>query len=165
MFGDPVTNSLGVKTTELENVVKLQRGFDLPVNMRDKDGYVPIYASNGVIDYHNEAKVISGGVITGRSGTIGKVYFTHGDYWPLNTTLFSVDLHGNNIVYLAHLLEFFDLTRFSSGSGVPTLNRNTVHRELVPIAPLDLQTRFAAFAEAADKLKFYVQQTIDKINF
>lgn len=127
LFGDPISNSKRLETTDFINVVKLQRGYDLPVQDRVQDGDIPVFGSNGALDNHNEAKVIGGGVITGRSGSIGKVYYTEEDYWPLNTSLFSVDLHGNNIVYLAYLLELFNLSRFADGTGVPTLNRNNVH--------------------------------------
>ena len=84
MFGDPIRNTQNRPTTEFINVVKMQRGFDLPVQDRQQDGEIPVYGSNGALDYHNVAK-IHGGVITGRSGTIGKVFYTEGDFWPLNT--------------------------------------------------------------------------------
>ena len=125
LFGDPIRNTQNRPTTEFINVVKMQRGFDLPVQDRVQDGEVPVYGSNGALDHHNVAKIQGGGVITGRSGTIGKVFYTEGDYWPLNTSLFSVDTHGNNVVYLAYLLQMYDLTRFVEGTGVPTLNEKS----------------------------------------
>ncbi len=89
MFGDPIYNSQHFPTTEFVNVVTLQRGYDLPVYNRNSGGLIPIYGANGILDYHNEAKSRNG-VITGRSGTIGKVYYCEGFFWPLNTTLFSI---------------------------------------------------------------------------
>ena len=154
MFGDPISNSKGLETTDLINVVKLQRGYDLPVQDRVQDGDIPVFGSNGALDNHNEAKVIGGGVITGRSGSIGKVYYTEEDYWPLNTSLFSVDLHGNNIVYLAYLLELFDLSRFADGTGVPTLNRNNVHNKQIINVPVEEQIVFADFVKQVNKSKF-----------
>jgi type I restriction enzyme S subunit len=146
---------MGLPTTKFINVVKMQRGFDLPVNQRNSNGEIPIYASNGIIDYHSEAKVFGGGIITGRSGTIGKVYYTIGDYWPLNTTLFSLELNNNNVVYLSYLLDYFDLTRFATGTGVPTLNRNAFHSEQIIDVSIDLQTRFANFVHSTNKSKFF----------
>ena len=159
MFGDPINNSKGLETTDFVNVVKLQRGFDLPVQDRVQDGDIPVFGSNGALDSHNEAKVIGGGVITGRSGSIGKVYYTEEDYWPLNTSLFSADLHGNNIVYLAYLLELFDLSRFADGTGVPTLNRNNVHNKQIISVPVKQQKEFSAFVKQVDKLKVVVKLT------
>ena len=154
MFGDPIRNTQNRPTTELINVVKMQRGFDLPVQDRQQDGNIPVFGSNGALDHHNVAKVKGGGVITGRSGTIGNVYYTDGDYWPLNTSLFSIDTHGNNVVYLAYLLTMYDLSRFTEGTGVPTLNRNKFHNKPIIDVSLDEQIQFADFVKQVDKSKF-----------
>lgn len=163
MFGDPIGNSQNRPTTQFINVVMMQRGFDLPIQERNQDGIVPVFGSNGALDHHNVAKVQGGGVITGRSGTIGKVYYTEGDYWPLNTALFSVDTHGNNVIYLAHLLQMFDLSRFSEGTGVPTLNRNKFHNKPIIDVPLEEQEMFARFVKQVDKSKLTIQSSLDKL--
>ena len=154
MFGDPIENTQARPTTEFINVVKLQRGFDLPVQDRQQDGEIPVYGSNGPLDRHNVAKVIGGGVITGRSGTIGNVYYTNNDYWPLNTTLFSVDMHGNNVIFIAFLLKMYDLSRFTEGTGVPTLNRNKFHNKQIINVPIEEQEQFAGFVAQINKSKF-----------
>ena len=163
LFGDPIRNTQNRPTTDFINVVKMQRGFDLPVQDRQQDGIIPVFGSNGALDRHNVAKVQGGGVITGRSGTIGKVYYTEGDYWPLNTSLFSVDTHGNNIIYLAYLLQMYDLSRFTEGTGVPTLNRNKFHDKPIIDVPLNEQEQFAVFVKQTDKSKLAVQQSLDKL--
>ena len=162
MFGDPISNTQNRPTTELINVVKMQRGFDLPVQDRQQDGNIPVFGSNGALDHHNVAKVKGGGVITGRSGTIGNVYYTDGDYWPLNTSLFSIDTHGNNVVYLAYLLTMYDLSRFTEGTGVPTLNRNKFHNKPIIDVSLDEQIQFANFVKQVDKSKLAVQHSLEK---
>ena len=162
MFGDPIYNTHNRPTTEFINVVKMQRGFDLPVQDRQQDGAVPVYGSNGALDCHDVAKIQGGGVITGRSGTIGKVFYTEGDYWPLNTSLFSVDTHGNNVIYLAYLLELYDLTRFVEGTGVPTLNRNMFHTKQIIDVGIDEQNQFAAFVKQVDKSKVVVKKALDE---
>lgn len=161
MFGDPIRNTQNRPTTEFINVVKMQRGFDLPVQDRQQDGDIPVFGSNGALDRHDVAKVQGGGVITGRSGTIGKVYYTEGDYWPLNTSLFSVNTHGNNIIYLAYLLQMYDLSRFTEGTGVPTLNRNKFHDKPIIDVPLNQQEQFAVFVKQIDKLKFWNTKIIN----
>jgi len=163
MFGDPIRNTQNRPTTDFINVVKMQRGFDLPVQDRQQDGDIPVFGSNGALDRHDVAKVQGGGVITGRSGTIGKVYYTEGDYWPLNTSLFSVDTHGNNIIYLAYLLQMYDLSRFTEGTGVPTLNRNKFHDKPIIDVPLNEQEQFAVFVKQTDKSKLTIQQSLDKL--
>ena len=116
----------------LGEVCTLQRGFDLPTRQRQQGNY-PLVSSSGCTDSQAEAKVSRPGVVTGRSGSIGSVFFVDKDFWPLNTTLYVKDFHGNEPRFIFYLLRNFDLKRFASGAGVPTLNRNSVHSELVYI--------------------------------
>jgi type I restriction enzyme S subunit len=118
----------------------LQRGYDLPVQQR-RAGNVPVFAANGTVGAHCEAKVAAPGVVTGRSGSIGKVHFVASDFWPLNTALYVRDFRGNDPEWVAELLRWMHLERFARGGAVPTLNRNLVHGEIVPRPPLDEQRR------------------------
>ena len=155
MFGDPIYNSQGRKQVRFEEVVTLQRGYDLPTSKRVEGGQYPIYGSNGLVGYH-DVPMAKDGIVTGRSGTIGEVFCVHGDYWPLNTSLFSIDTHGNDIDYLSYLVRYFDVRRFFNGSGVPTLNRNDVHKEMIIEVPLEEQKMFTEFVRQSDKSKFVV---------
>lgn len=151
MFGDPVTNPKGWEETIFSNVLVLRRGFDLPVQDRVNGDY-PIMASNGVLDWHDKFKVKGPGVVTGRSGTLGRVHYIENDYWPLNTALYSQDMKKNNPTYLLYLLRNFRVERFTRGAGVPTLNRNLVHVEKIIQIPINLQNQFA------EKIKLIEQQ-------
>ncbi|MBT8245376.1 MAG: hypothetical protein HKP48_10115 [Winogradskyella sp.] len=142
MFGDVRVNSKGWDKIKFEDVVSLKRGYDLPHSKR-VNGDIPIAASTGIVGYHNQFKVNKNIVVTGRSGSIGKVQLIKGKSWPLNTSLYSYKTFENNIVYLKFFIEKFDLKRFSHGAGVPTLDRKLVHRELAPIPPITLQNKFA----------------------
>lgn len=79
-------NSSFWKSLSLGEVITLHRGYDLPSRDR-KDGSVPIISSSGESGYHNEAKIKAPGVVTGRYGTLGKIFYVPNDFWPLNTTL------------------------------------------------------------------------------
>lgn len=165
MFGDPILNTQNRPTSRFVDVVMMQRGFDLPVQDRQQDGNILVYGSNGPLGKHNIAKVQGGGIITGRSGTIGNVYYTKDDFWPLNTTLFSVNTNGNNIVYLSYLLRLYDLSRFIEGTGVPTLNRNKFHNMSIITVPLIEQKVFSDFVIQVEKIKASVQKALDKAQF
>ena len=132
----------------LGDVATLQRGFDLPLQDR-VPGKVPIISSSGRSDTHRDAAVEGPGVVTGRSGSIGSVFFVEEGFWPLNTALYVKDFHGNDPKYVYYLLIHLNLSRFASGSGVPTLNRNHVHDELVPVPPLPEQQRIVALLDEA----------------
>lgn len=113
-----------------KEVCVLKRGYDLPTHARTA-GDVPLYSANGVTDYIDQYKVEGPGVVTGRSGTIGKVHFVEKDYWPLNTALYVQSFNGNYPRFIKFFLESFDLTRFATGAAVPTLNRNSLSTEIV----------------------------------
>ena len=112
--------------TTIGDFAPLQRGFDLP--NRDRiDGNYPVVYSNGVMNFHNTYQVKGPGVITGRSGTIGKVHYVNEDYWPHNTALWVKQFNNAIPKYVYYLYTYIGFDRFSSGSGVPTLNRNDAH--------------------------------------
>ena len=140
----------GWRMVRLGDVCTLQRGIDLPVQNRTS-GAIPVYGSNGVLDYHSKAASRGPGVITGRSGSIGRVYYSEGPYWPLNTTLYVRDFHGNHERYIYHLLSHLGLERFSASTGVPSLNRNFVHPHLVAIPILAEQQAIAAVLDSIDE--------------
>ena len=144
----------------LKDIAMLKRGYDLPTKDRVEGG-VPIYAANGVNGRHDEVKIKGPGVITGRSGTIGKVHYTEQDYWPLNTALYVTNFHGNDPKWVYYMLCAFKLDRYVEGAGVPTLNRNLVHDELIPLPPLEEQKRIAAILDKADAIRQKRKQAID----
>jgi type I restriction enzyme, S subunit len=111
----------------LGEVAPLQRGFDLPSDLI-RPGKIPIVYSNGIQKYHEIGMTTAPGLVTGRSGTIGKLHFIEsGEYWPHNTSLWVTDFMGNVPRFIYYLYDSIGMSRFSSGSGVPTLNRNDVH--------------------------------------
>lgn len=135
---------------KMGKVATLQRGFDLPSFKRISGAYF-LVSSNGITDTHNEYQVKGPGVITGRSGTIGNVFYVEGNFWPLNTTLYVKDFHGNHEKFVYYFLQNRRLGDFHTGTGVPTLNRNIVHEHLVSI-PKDFkeQKKIAEILSSVD---------------
>ena len=126
----------------LGEVVELQRGYDLPRRQRIP-GSTPLVSSSGVTDYHAEAKVKGPGVVTGRYGTLGQVFFVPSDFWPLNTTLYVRDFRGNDPRFIAYLLTSLDFSAYSDKAAVPGLNRNHLHQASVRVPPLPEQRAIA----------------------
>ena len=146
---------------KLGEVAPLQRGFDLPTPQLIKGNY-PVVYSNGILNYHNRYQAKSPGVVTGRSGTIGKVTFVKTDYWPHNTTLWVTDFNGNYPKFIYYLYIFIRLVRFSTGSGVPTLNRNDVHAFKIPLPPLPEQKAIAQILSDMDTEIESLEKTREK---
>ncbi|MFL6117554.1 MAG: restriction endonuclease subunit S [Catenulispora sp.] len=110
----------------LGDICELKRGYDLPAASREI-GVVPIVSSGGITGYHSEPKVRGPGVVTGRYGTLGEVYFVEEDFWPLNTALYVRDFKGNEPRFVAALLESLELGRNDGAAAVPGVNRNQLH--------------------------------------
>lgn len=128
-----------ITITSLGDLVEFQRGYDLPKS-EFKEGNIPVISSNGILGFHNIAKVKAPGITIGRSGTVGLPHFISEDFFPHNTSLFIKDFKGNIPKYIFYLIKTLKLNEYGSGSGVPTMNRNHLH----PIklsAHLDIHTQ------------------------
>ena len=117
----------GWRNCTLGDVIELKRGYDLP-NSDRRSGSIPIVSSSGISGWHDEAKVRAPGVVTGRYGTIGQVFFVDEDFWPLNTTLYVRDFKGNDERFISYFLRSLNFQSFNDKSSVPGLNRNDLHR-------------------------------------
>ena len=139
------------KELHFKDFVTLQRGFDLPKS-RMTDGIIPVFGSNCVIGFHDEAKVEAPGVVTGRSGTLGLVQYSEQPFWPHNTTLWVKDFKGNSPRFVYYKLQTLHLERFNGGASVPTLNRNVLDPLTVKIPERTAQDRIASTLSAYDDL-------------
>ncbi|WP_368100854.1 restriction endonuclease subunit S [Bifidobacterium catenulatum] len=148
---------------KLGEVAPLQRGFDLPVSQMISGPY-PVVMSNGVGGWHSKYAVKGPGVVTGRSGTIGGLQYIEGDFWPHNTSLWVTSFNSNEPKFIYWLYSSLNLERFGSGSGVPTLNRNDVHDQLIGV-PCNIaeQRRIGAFFDRLDSLITLHQRKYDKL--
>lgn len=136
---------MGWSVGRLDDLLVLQRGFDLPATQRTA-GDFPVLAASGPSGTHHISMAKGPGVTTGRSGVIGKVFYVHEDYWPLNTSLWVKEFKGVPPTYAFRLLAHIDLAGFNSGSAVPTLNRNHIHSLPVVLPPKPLVAAYDAIA-------------------
>ncbi len=131
----------GWRVGRLDDLLVLQRGFDLPSDQRIPGDY-PIIAASGPSGTHNEYRVKGPGVTTGRSGVLGNVYFVHEDYWPLNTSLWVKEFRISAPHHAYFTLSTLDFSLLNAGSAVPTLNRNHVHDLPVVVPTAEIVKQF-----------------------
>ncbi len=139
------------RETTLGSVCELKRGYDLPARER-VDGGVPIVSSSGITGHHVTAKVRGPGVVTGRYGTLGEVFFIAEDFWPLNTALYVRDFKGNDPHFVAALLRSLDLGKNDGAAAVPGINRNQLHLLPVRYPDTDTQSRIGLVLSTLDAL-------------
>lgn len=138
------------ETIRLGDFLTLKRGYDLPSSQRES-GDIPVVSSSGVTGYHNVAKVEGPGVVTGRYGTLGEVFFIQEDFWPLNTALYVQDFKGNDPRFSAYFLKTILTGTSSNKAAVPGVNRNDLHaRKVIVTRDLTQQKAIAAILSAYD---------------
>jgi type I restriction enzyme S subunit len=109
----------GWEIKKLGDVLRLLYGKALREQDRAEGG-VPVYGSGGVVGFHNEALVDGPGIVVGRKGNVGSVYWTDVSFFPIDTVYYvetEIELH-----YV-----YFNIQRqnFISGdAAVPGLNRS-----------------------------------------
>lgn len=135
-----------VRTT-IGDQVMLQRGFDITKDEQN-EGEVPVVSSGGIKSFHDKAMVQAPGVVIGRKGTLGRVFYLEADFWPHDTTLWVKNFKGNNPRFVYFFLTGLDVKRLDSGAANPALNRNQVHPIEVYWPPISRQQEIVATLDA-----------------
>jgi predicted nucleotidyltransferase len=153
--------------TTIGEQVTLQRGFDI-TKKQQRHGKIPVVSSGGVSSYHSEAMVAGPGVVLGRKGSLGTVFYINEDYWPHDTSLWVKDFKGNNPRFVYYFFSSIAeiLKKLDVGAANPALNRNHVH----PL-PIKWTTRenqddiVKVLGSIDDKIEFnrQVNQTLEEI--
>jgi type I restriction enzyme S subunit len=135
---------------QLKFAAMFQRGHDLPLDERIP-GDVPIVTSAGPSAWHIQAAAHGPAIVTGRYGTVGEFFLIDGPYWPLNTTLYTIDLRGNETRYLWYMLHALkQVFLMEAGkSAVPGVDRNDLHPIPVVVPPLPEQHAIVTHLDAA----------------
>lgn len=146
----------------LGDVLTLKRGYDLPSSTR-VDGEVPVVSSSGITGYHNQVQAKAPGIVTGRYGTLGQVYFVQRDFWPLNTALYVSDFRGLQPEFALHLLRNVLASWQSDKAAVPGIDRKVLHKFPVIVPPESLRLLFSSFASSVYKQIFTLENASVKL--
>lgn len=117
-------------TTPAGTYFDLAYGKALPTIER-KDGPVPVYGSGGIVGRHESPLFDGPGVVVGRKGSVGTVYWAEDGAFPIDTTFF-IRPHGFPHIFVYLLLKRMRLPLMAADSAVPGLNRIRVLQESVP---------------------------------
>jgi type I restriction enzyme S subunit len=139
------------RTLLLGDALTFQRGFDITKD-EQRDGPYSVISSSGPKSTHAEYKVRGPGVIIGRKGSLGTVFYSEEHYWPHDTTLWIKDFHGNDARFAYYFLQTMGFERLDAGASNPSLNRNHIHTISVWWPPLPIQRRIAGILSAYDEL-------------
>lgn len=116
--------------SRLGDILRLAYGKALPASDR-VDGEVRVYGSGGLVGVHDRALVNGPGIVVGRKGTVGAVYWSHGPHFPIDTTYFVEPADDVPAEVLYFLLRRMRLAELNSDSAVPGLNRDRAYAQMV----------------------------------
>ena len=94
------------------------------------EGLCPVYGSSGIVGTHEKSLAAAPGIIVGRKGNVGSVFWCPKDYWPIDTVYF-IDADTSNL-WLYYTLQHMHF--ISTDVAVPGLNRDFAYSRslLVP---------------------------------
>jgi len=106
------------KECKLGDVAILNYGKGLPEHKR-RQGNIPVYSSAGITGWHNEALIDNKGIIVGRKGTIGTVYYSDKPFYCIDTAYYiKPDEAKYDTKYLFYLLNTIGLKELNEDSQV-----------------------------------------------
>jgi len=133
----PIVNGLpeGWERKPLGEHAVLNYGRALKADER-ADGPFPVYGSSGIVGTHDKPLVQGPGIVLGRKGNVGSVFWSSKDFYPIDTVFF-IDTATSNL-YLYYALQ--DMHFISTDVAVPGLNRTLASsRPLIVPSRLILQ--------------------------
>lgn len=113
---------------KFQEYARLEYGKALKEENR-KSGKISVYGSSGQVGFHNESLCTGPGIVVGRKGNVGSVFWIDEDYYPIDTTFYI-----NSRISLYYIYFLLKNMRFHTGdSAVPGLNRDSVHNQSILI--------------------------------
>ena len=132
----------GWEVVTLGDVLELKYGKALKKSDR-RDGDVPVFGSSGIVGRHDASLVKGPGIIVGRKGNVGSVFWSEEDFYPIDTTYFVISK-----IPLRYL--FYDLQKknfLNNDAAVPGLNRNQAQSLKMLVPSKKIMIRFCQFAD------------------
>lgn len=127
----------GWERKKLGEVATLNYGKGLKAANRIP-GDFPVYGSSGIVGTHNESLVKGPGIIVGRKGNVGTIYWEHNDFHPIDTVYYIDNKQSNYFLFYTLLTTNFQ----NSDGAVPGLNRNYAYSRKITIPSNKLKDDF-----------------------
>ena len=126
-----ITNGVpeGWEKKTLGDLVTLNYGKALKEEDR-VEGPCPVYGSSGIVGTHKKSLAAAPGIVVGRKGNVGSIFWCPNDYWPIDTVYF-IDADTSNLWFYYALQHMHFI---STDVAVPGLNRDFAYSRplLVP---------------------------------
>ena len=122
----------------------LQLNYDKALKKETRrDGSVPVFGSSGVVGQHDESLAAGPGIIVGRKGNVGSVFWCDEPFFVIDTAYYVT-------ASLPLRFLFYDLQKknfINNDSAVPGLSRHQAYALDTLIPPANLLSQFCQFAD------------------
>ena len=146
----------GWEQRKLGEVITLNYGKALKAEYRVTGPY-PVYGSSGIVGTHIKPLVDRPGLIVGRKGNVGSVYYSDLSFYPIDTAYYVESKLADS--YLYHLLSSMNF--INNDAAVPGLNRNQAYSNLLLLPQHNL---IEAFEDLVGKLVTKTRKLRDSIS-
>lgn len=134
----------GWEVCSIGKVIELAYGKSLPTASR-VEGEVPVYGSGGISGYHNLPLAKGPGIVVGRKGTIGSLYWVEDDFFPIDTVFFVNAIVNVPLFWLYQALGQINFQQLGADSAVPGVNRNAVYSLPITLASQQVYDEYMSF--------------------
>lgn len=148
----------GWEVKKLADVVELNYGKALKKEDR-QDGDYPVFGSSGIVGTHDVALVKGPGIIVGRKGNVGSVFWCDEDFFVIDTAYFvTSSLPLRFLLYVLPTLNFIN-----SDAAVPGLSRNQAYTLDLLVPQASLLDTFCELASTFERQATTLQRQINNL--
>lgn len=148
----------GWEVKKFGEVVELNYGKALKKEDR-REGDYPVFGSSGVVGLHDATLVKGPGIIVGRKGNVGSIFWCDDDFFVIDTAYFvTSSLPLRFLYYVLPRLNFIN-----SDAAVPGLSRNQAYTLQMPIPPAALLEKFCELAGTFEQQASMLQRQIQNL--
>ncbi len=108
-----------ISRMKLKDILDLKYGKALKSDNRSGGKY-PVYGSSGIVGSHEHYLVASPGIVVGRKGNVGSVFWTFENFWAIDTAYYVESKISFYFLYFNLKEQHF----VNTDAAVPGLNRN-----------------------------------------
>lgn len=145
----------GWELKKLGEIAELNYGKALKKEDR-REGDFPVFGSSGIVGTHDSALVKGPGIIVGRKGNVGSVFWCDEDFFVIDTAYFlTSSLPLRFLFYVLPTLNFIN-----SDAAVPGLSRNQAYSLEVLVPPATLLEKFCELAGTFEQQATTLQRQV-----
>lgn len=110
-----------------------------------------VFSSSGLFGLSN-SKLADKGIIVGRKGSVGSVFFSRNPFYCIDTTFYIDNTNNENMLFIYYYLKNMKLNLYNSDAAVPGLNKHHLERCYCIIPDIATQEKIADILSTYDDL-------------